>query len=149
MPSRSGAHREATIQVMCAPGRLCFKLATAGSAWITSPMAPSRTTSILKAGSSTVAPVYIFNQGFESPPVLRFGADYLIRPKLFEQWLERGPSQQKYVIYYAQRCGQLRSRPRRKQWSGRFEHGRHERRTVGQSLKAAHEGWSEDIEISL
>jgi len=47
-------------QVTCEPGKLCFRLATAGSVWTMSPMAPSRTTRI--RGLASLTPVYMFDQ---------------------------------------------------------------------------------------
>src|SRR2546426_773950 len=106
-PSRSGAHCGATAQVMCEPGKLCFRLATAGSVWMMSPIAPSRTTSIRTAGLGSLTPVYMFDQGLRALPIGALFANHFVGLNLFQRQCEVRAVQQKYVVYHAERGGKL------------------------------------------
>ena len=59
LPSSSGAQRGLMTQLRRLCGKLCLRLATAGRAWITSPIEPSRTTRMRNIGS------YVSFQQFE------------------------------------------------------------------------------------
>src|SRR5438132_3529209 len=94
LPSSSGDHCGATAQVMCEPGRLCLRLATAGSVWRMSPIAPSRTTRIRAAGLASLTTVYMFDQGLRALPVGGVFTDQFRGLDLSERLFEADPVQQ-------------------------------------------------------
>src|SRR6266849_6348981 len=97
----SGAHCASMSQVRREPGKLCLSEATAGSAWITSPMAPKRTIRIRGPALLLLTVLDMFAQTAGAKKIGRFFPYNFIWMEMAQQRHGCWSRSRHHVVYHA------------------------------------------------